>query len=222
MTNGSHVNLGGRPEVDYSQWVGTTHFGLKILRVFRTGIKKAGPRVETVCIGQDEQGKACGAITSDARLRDVLRGHTKSCKCRRVSVFKKNINKQVDRLKQPVIAAMWSAHFDGATRKTIAFTHRVIAPVVDFAIRRYQKILDGCLSRGRALATATANVPARASEYLRKAEARVQNKLSRARLEEAVIDLECRVWGWKMREWMKNDWDKLSPHITPFQVCEFA
>ena len=211
MAGQSHK--GGRPRKSYDYLIGTTHNFLVIDRIFR-GVKNE-PYAGTTCT-------RCGKHT-ECRLRDVLSGHTKSCKCLRPEQYLTNIKTLCDRLPEQKVAQMWSMHFAGAGRWAIATAHKVAVIVVDFALRRYQRFLDRVISSGFALwiAKQTAHpVPAQVTEYLLKSECRVLNIFRRARAAEAEMDARCRAWEWMMRQWMRDNM-----HLIPIDsdaVVEFV
>ena len=196
--NGGQSSKGGRPRKSYDHLIGTDHNFLVIDRVFR-GVKNE-PYAGTTCI-------RCGTRT-ECRLRDVLSGHTKSCKCLRPEQYLTNIRTLADRLPDQKLAQMWSMHFAGSGRWAIATAHKVAVIVVDFALRRYQRSLDRVISSGCALwiVKETINaVPAQVTEFLLKSECRVLNIFRRARAAEAEVDARCRAWEWMIRQWMRDN-----------------
>ena len=92
------------------------------------------------------------------------------------------------------MAQIWSMHFSGAGRRAIAIEHKLAVIVVDFALRRYQRILDGMMTPGRALLMATRAVTPQVRDYLRKAEYRFQNVLRRASERAVESNKTCRAW----------------------------
>src|ERR1035437_638204 len=151
-------NKGGRPRKSYDHLIGTTHNFLVIDRIFRDAEHE--PRADTTCT-------RCGTHT-ECRLRDILKGHTKSCKCLRPEQYLINVKDQAARLPEQKVAEMWSMHYAGATRWDIAWKHKLAVVVVDFALRRYQRFLDGYTTRGLALWLAEQTiqaVPAKVAEY---------------------------------------------------------
>jgi hypothetical protein len=158
----------------------------------------------------------CGTH-AECRLHDVLRGHTKSCKCLRPEQYLVNVSALADRIPEPKLARMWAKHFSGADRWAIATAYRLAVEVVDFGLRRYQQILDHIINTGHALMVACATptrsgqprqaVPAKVAEYLKKTEMRYQNIMRRARESEAERKAGDKAWDWKMREWWKEQQD---------------
>jgi hypothetical protein len=190
-------NKGGRPRKSYDYLIGTTHNFLVIDRIFRGAEHE--PYADTTCT-------RCGTHT-ECRLRDILKGHTKSCKCLRPEQYLINVNDQAERLPEQKVAEMWSMHYAGATRWDIAWKHKLAAVVVDFALRRYQRFLDGYTTRGLALWLAEQTiqaVPAKVAEYLRKSELRVQNIFRRARNAEAEANARFRVEDRIFRQYMSD------------------
>lgn len=181
MKNGRAPNKGGRPRKSYDNLIGTTHNFLFIERIFR-GVKDE-PYAATTCT-------RCGTHT-ECRLRDILNGHTKSCKCLRPEQYLINVEDQAERLPEEKVATIWSMHYAGATREDIAWEHKLAVVVVDFALRRYQRFLDYYTTRGLALLLADQiihAVPAKVAEYLRKSEYRVQNIFRRCKERQPEIE----------------------------------
>jgi hypothetical protein len=211
--NAGQASKGGRPRKSYDYLIGTAHNFLVIDRIFRGD--KNEPYAATTCI-------RCGTRT-ECRLRDILSGHTKSCKCLRPEQYLTNIKTLADRLPDQKLAQMWSMHFAGSGRWAIATAHKVAVIVVDFALRRYQHSLDRVISSGYAswIVKETINaVPAQVTEYLQKSECRVLNIFRRARAAEAEVDARCRAWEWMMRQWMRDNM-----HLIPIDsdaVVEFV
>ena len=150
------TNKGGRPRKSYDYLIGTVHHFLVIDRIFRRAQNE--PYAATTCT-------RCGTHT-ECRLRDILSGHTKSCKCLRPEQYLTNIKVQADRLPEQKVAQIWSMHFSGADRWAIAIEHKLAVIVVDFALRRYQRILDRIINTGRALTMATQSVTPQAPARL--------------------------------------------------------
>jgi hypothetical protein len=201
---------GGRPRKNYDHLIGATRNYLLINAIYRANNELFAAATCT----------RCGTL-HDCRLRDVLSGHTKSCKCLRPHQYLVNIATLADRIPEHRLADMWAEHFAGAGRWAIATANRLAVEVVDFALRRYQRILDRIIGTGHALRTAARAVPAKVAEYLKKAEIRVQNVLSRARAAEAASEKAGKAWEWTMRRWMREESAKYKP-LHPDAVVEFV
>jgi hypothetical protein len=154
-------------------------------------------------------------------LRDILSGHTKSCKCLRPEQYLTNVGSQADQLPEQKVAQIWSMHFSGAGRWAIAIEHKLAVIVVDFALRRYQRILDGIINTGRALLMATRAVTPQVRDYLRKAEYRFQNALRRASERAVESDKACRAWEWMMRRYIRDHAQEWHTPIGPDDEVEF-
>ena len=218
MQNGAVVAIagrtskGGRPRKCYDYLIGTVHHFLVIDRIFRRAQNE--PYAATTCT-------RCG-IHTECRLRDILSGHTKSCKCLRPEQYLANVGAQADQLPEQKVAQIWSMHFSGAGRRAIAIEHKLAVIVVDFALRRYQRILDGIINTGRALLMATRAVTPQVRDYLRKAEYRFQNLLRRASIRWAETEKAAEAW-----ERMQRRYDRDHPkdywwmHVSPHDEVEF-
>ena len=206
------TSKGGRPRKCYDHLIGTVHHFLVIDRIFRRAQNE--PHAATTCA-------RCGTHT-ECRLRDILSGHTKSCKCLRPEQYVTNIKVQADRLPEKKVPQIWSMQFSGAGRWAIAIEHKLAVIVVDFALRRYQRVLDWIINTGRALIMAMLAVTPQVHEYLRKAECRFQNIVRRASEGEAETDKAFRawerMWRWYDREHPKDYWWM---HIGPHDEVEF-
>lgn len=130
----------GRPPQDYSKLVGTTIRQLYILGAWTTA---SGPVVRASCLD-------CGTET-EARLRDIRSGHTKTCGCRRAEVYRQLCEQRVDQLSDKTIARIWAERFEGSSRLSVSTSFKLPVGVVDFASRKYQRILDSMAAdeRGR-------------------------------------------------------------------------
>jgi len=217
MQNGAVVAIagrtskGGRPRKCYDYLIGTVHHFLVIDRIFRRAQNE--PYAATTCT-------RCGTHT-ECRLRDILSGHTKSCKCLRPEQYLTNVGSQADQLPEQKVAQIWSMHFSGAGRWAIAIEHKLAVIVVDFALRRYQRILDGIINTGRALLMATRAVTPQVRDYLRKAEYRFQNVLRRASERAVESDKTCRAWERMMRRYIQDHAQEWHTPIGPDDEVEF-
>jgi hypothetical protein len=115
-----------------------------------------------------------------------------------------NVGAQADLLPEQKVAQLWSMHFSGTGRWAIAIEHKLAVIVVDFALRRYQRILDKIINTGRALLMAARAVTPQVREYLRKAEYRIQNILRRASERAAESDKDCRAWERMIRRYIRD------------------
>ena len=195
VATAGRTNKGGRPRKSYDYLIGRA---------------QNEPYAATTCT-------RCGTHT-ECRLRDILSGHTKSCKCLRPEQYLTNIKVQADRLPEQKVAQIWSMHFSGADRWAIAIEHKLAVIVVDFALRRYQRILDRIINTGRALTMATQSVTPQVREYLRKAEYRFQNLLRRASISWAESEKDIRAWERMQRRYDRDHptdhwWMRLGPDV---------
>ena len=129
---------------------------------------------------------------------------------------------QADRLPEQKVAQIWSMHFSGAGRWAIAIEHKLAVIVVDFAIRRYQRVLDWIINTGRALIMSMRAVTPEVHAYLRKAECRFQNILRRASERWAETEKAAEAWE-RMQRRCNRDHPKDNPwmHIGPHDEVEF-
>lgn len=207
----SRTVKGGRPRKSYDFLIGTVHHFLVIDRILRRAHNE--PYAATTCT-------RCRAHT-ECRLRDILSGHTKSCKCLRPEQYLTNVESQAARLPEQKVAQIWSMHFSGAGRWAIAIEHKLAVIVVDFALRRYQRILDGIINTGRALLMATRAVTPQVRDYLRKAEYRFQNLLRRASERAAESDKDCRAWERMIRRYIRDHAQEWHTPIGPHDEVVF-
>jgi len=134
----------GRPRLDYSGLVGFEGpMGLRIVRIREEGNRaREGPRVDAVC-------KQCGE-PSHPRLRDVLNGHSKTGGCLKKECFLAYCDRVVARLDESVVAGVWASRFSGMARKATAASFKLAYPIMDAAMRTYQKKLDVMITDGTA------------------------------------------------------------------------
>jgi hypothetical protein len=134
----------GRPTGDYSRFIGyESPLGLTIMAILETGSrKKEGPHVDAVCV-------LCGEH-STPRLRDVLRGHSKSGGCLKKQCYLEYCARVVERLDENVVAGVWACRYSGMTRKATADRFGLAYPIADMAQRVYQKKLDAMVADGTA------------------------------------------------------------------------
>lgn len=134
----------GRPRKDYSEYIGSEGpLGLRIESIIDEGKRtREGPHVVAVC-------SLCGE-RSTPRLRDVLRGHSRSGGCRKKQCFLEFCDLAASRLSESVVAGVWAARYCGDARKATASRFKLRPPIADAALRRYQSKLDGMLQDGKA------------------------------------------------------------------------
>jgi hypothetical protein len=179
----SRTVKGGRPRKSYDFLIGTVHHFLVIDRILRRAHNE--PYAATTCT-------RCRAHT-ECRLRDILSGHTKSCKCLRPEQYLTNVESQAARLPEQKAAQIWSMHFSGAGRWAIAIEHKLAVIVVTPQVR----------------------------EYLRKAEYRFQNLLRRASERAAQSDKDCRAWERMIRRYIRDHAQEWHTPIGPHDEVVF-
>jgi hypothetical protein len=88
---------GGRPCVGYTSVIGTVpaRSFLRVDKLFRDANMRL--MAEATCARCDKTGKVCG-IRIVCRLRDILSGYTKSCKCLRPVQYLINVSAQAEKI----------------------------------------------------------------------------------------------------------------------------
>jgi hypothetical protein len=128
---------GGRPPKDFSPEIGKIYNRLIIRAILKPGQKAdhSGARKVTVeCLD-------CGK-KSVTRLENVRSGHTKTCGCAKKAAYLQHLTRQVAKLLPGRIAELWSARRSGLSRAQCAKEYRIDGPVLDHALRTYERHLD--------------------------------------------------------------------------------
>jgi hypothetical protein len=139
----------GRPTTDNSAEIGR-RYGMLVIQAIMPAKDSHGQRVLAVCDCGGLGGlKGCTGVI-ETRLHRLRTGETTSCGCRKVLRFSEFLVRQVNKLPEGMVAAIWEDHFAGQDRLEIAEDRDLKACVVDQAIRTHQRYLDTLLDNGTA------------------------------------------------------------------------